>query len=239
MANELRVRSGFLGGLIEDNPLTLGATTLTSAALASVPVIGSTQHLALVLDPDGFAGNPEIVYITAHSAAATTATILRAQESSTARAHDRDMAWVHSVTVRDFDLIPSGVVVRGSGGGNIVVSTASTYSDVLTAPAIAVAVDDVLLMRFTGYATVGGSAGGWAFSVNGSDIPGSDATTLAILYQTSTGVVSYDWSKTIVSGDISAGTTVVKARASSNFNSLTVRNDGFGKPHLTVMNLRH
>lgn len=103
MANELRVRSGFLGGLIEDNPLTAVATTLTSASLASAPTIGSTQHMALVLDPDGFAGAPEIVYITAHSAAATTATILRAQEGTTARQHDRDMAWVHSVTVKDFD----------------------------------------------------------------------------------------------------------------------------------------
>ena len=108
MANELRVRSGFLGGLTEDNPLTSSATTLTSAGLASAPVIGSTQHMAVVLDPDGFAGAPEVVYVTAHSAAATTATVVRGQEGSTARAHDRDTPWVHTVTVKDYD---------ASGGG--------------------------------------------------------------------------------------------------------------------------
>lgn len=109
MANELRVRAGFLGGLIEDNPLTSGATTLNSAGLATMPVVGSTQHMAVVLDPDGFGGAPEVVYVTAHSAAATSATVLRAQEGTTARQHDRDTVWVHSVTVKDYD---------GSGGGS-------------------------------------------------------------------------------------------------------------------------
>lgn len=102
MANEIRVRTNFLGGLVEDNPLTSGATTLTSAALASVPVIGSTQHMAVVLDPDGFGGAPEVVHITAHTAAATTATVARGQEGSTARAHERDTAWVHSATASDY-----------------------------------------------------------------------------------------------------------------------------------------
>jgi hypothetical protein len=103
MANELRVRTGFLGGLIEDNPLASGATTLTSAALASVPAIGSTQHMAITLDPDGLDGAPEIAYITAHTAAAQTATITKGQEGSVARAHLRDIPWVHGPTVRDFD----------------------------------------------------------------------------------------------------------------------------------------
>jgi hypothetical protein len=125
VANELRVRSGFLGGLIEDNPLSSSATTLTSAGLASVPVIASTQHLAIVLDPDGFSGSPEIVYITAHSAAATTATIVRAQEGSTARSHDRDVPWVHSVTVKDFD---------AAGGGTGLIGL-KTYMPSLTATA--------------------------------------------------------------------------------------------------------
>jgi hypothetical protein len=106
MANELRVRSGFLGGLIEDNPLASGATTLTSAALASVPTIASTQHLAIILDPDGLDGAPEIAWITAHTAAATTATITKGQEGSVARAHARDIPWVHGPTVRDFGFEP-------------------------------------------------------------------------------------------------------------------------------------
>lgn len=107
MANELRVRANFLGGLIEDNPLTLAATTLTSAALAAAPVIGSTQHMPIVLDPDGRYGEPEIAYITAHTASATTATILRGQEGTTARAHQRDINWSHGPTSLDVPEYPT------------------------------------------------------------------------------------------------------------------------------------
>lgn len=137
MANELRVRSAFLGGLIEDNPLTSGATTLTSAGLAWAPVIGSTQHMAIVLDPDGFSGSPEIVYITAHSAGATTATVARAQEGTTARAHDRDIAWVHAVTPKDFDAASggSGLIARTVyyPAGDLtysITSTSATLADI-------------------------------------------------------------------------------------------------------------
>jgi hypothetical protein len=137
MANELRVRTGFLGGLIEDNPLTSGATTVTSAALATMPVIGSTQHMAVVLDPDGMAGAPEVVYVTAHSAAATTATIARGQEGTTARQHDRDILWVHSVTVKDYDGAAGGSGLIGRTvyypAGDLsysLTSTSATLADV-------------------------------------------------------------------------------------------------------------
>ena len=103
MANELRTRTNFVGGLVEDNPLTNVATTLTSAGLAALPVIDTTNHAALILDPDGIHGAPEIVWVTAHSASSTTATILRAQESTSARQHLRDTYWVHTATVRDFE----------------------------------------------------------------------------------------------------------------------------------------
>lgn len=147
MANELRVRSGFLGGLIEDNPLSSSATTLTSGGLASVPVIGSTQHMAVVLDPDGFNGAPEVVYITAHSAATTTATIVRGQEGSVARAHDRDVPWVHSVTVKDFD-------ASGGGTGCIGLTTyraASNSSYAITSTSAAMVDVDAtnLIVTFT------------------------------------------------------------------------------------------
>ncbi len=102
MANELRVRANFTGGLIDDNPLTSGATTLTSNALQALQVIGATQHMVVVLDPDGYGGNPEIAYLTGHTASAGTATLLRGQEGSTARAHLQDTPWVHSATVADF-----------------------------------------------------------------------------------------------------------------------------------------
>lgn len=113
MANELRVRANFVGGLIEDNPLASGATTLTSAGLVSLPAIGSTQHMAIILDPDGRAGNPEIAYVTAHTASATTATITKAQEGTAGRAHDRDTPWLHGPTIKDFDASGGGVGLIG------------------------------------------------------------------------------------------------------------------------------
>lgn len=102
MANEKRVRANAVGGSIDDNPLLIGATTLTSAALAALPVIDTTNYAALTLDPDGVEGSPEIVYVTAHTTGATTATIVRAQESSVAIQHSVDIPWVHAPTVKDF-----------------------------------------------------------------------------------------------------------------------------------------
>ncbi len=58
MANEIRSRTLFVGGLVEDAPLTSGATALTSAGLASLAVIDTTNHAAIILDPDGIGGAP-------------------------------------------------------------------------------------------------------------------------------------------------------------------------------------
>ena len=102
MANELRVRSGFQDGVIDDNPLTNSATTLTSTELNVVPVIDTTNHMALILDPEETGGAPEIAYITAHTVGATTATILRGQEGTTARQHALSILWHHGPTIRDF-----------------------------------------------------------------------------------------------------------------------------------------
>lgn len=103
MANEIRVRSNFVGGIVEDAPLLVGATILTSASLANLAVIDSTNHAAIIIDPDGNDGSPEIVWVTAHTASATTATILRAQEGTAARQHAQDTPWVHTATSHDFE----------------------------------------------------------------------------------------------------------------------------------------
>jgi hypothetical protein len=110
MANEIRVRQIAIGGLVEDNPLTSGATTLTSAGLAAVASgISSSQHLAIILDPDGIDGAPEIIWVTALTAGAGSATVLRGQESTTARAHAAGTPWIHGPTLRDFLLAGPGL----------------------------------------------------------------------------------------------------------------------------------
>lgn len=105
MANDLRVRANFLSGVVDDNPLSIGATTLTSSALSSFPVIDSTNHALIVLDPNGTGGTPEIVKVTGHGAGATTATVLRAQENTVARAHNQNIPWVHSAVASDLSPI--------------------------------------------------------------------------------------------------------------------------------------
>ena len=130
MANEKRKRQIAIGGLIEDNPLTSGATTLTSGALAAVTNgVGSTEHLAIVLDPDGLGGAPEIAYITALTAAATSATIVRGQEGTTARQHVRDVPWIHGPTLRDY--VQTRALKRTAGDVSFSQSTTWTKANAL------------------------------------------------------------------------------------------------------------
>jgi hypothetical protein len=53
------------------------------------------------LDPEGVNGAPEIVKVTAHTAAATSVTVTRAQQGTTARAHPVSSVWVHALTETD------------------------------------------------------------------------------------------------------------------------------------------
>lgn len=97
-----RSRTAFIAGTLTDNPLAIGATTMNSAGLASLPAIASPDIAVIILDPTGSAGAPEVVYVTAHTGSATSATITRASEGSTARQHASGIAWVHAPTTYDF-----------------------------------------------------------------------------------------------------------------------------------------
>lgn len=106
MANEKRIRALAVGGLVTDNPLTAAAVTLNSDGLAALPAVGATEHAAIILDPDGTFGAPEVAWVTAHSVGATSATIVRGRETwnagvGVARQHDRDVPWVHCPTIED------------------------------------------------------------------------------------------------------------------------------------------
>lgn len=97
-----RLKTAFVSGTILNNPLAIGGTTLSSNELSTFPTITAPDIGVIVLDPRGTAGAPEVVWVTAHTAAATTATITRAQEGTTARAHLLAVAWVHGPTIMDF-----------------------------------------------------------------------------------------------------------------------------------------
>jgi hypothetical protein len=100
----------FLSGVVDDNPLLIGATTLNSTGLSNLPAVTAPDILWLALDPDGVAGTPELVKVTAHTAAATSCTIVRGQQTSkgggAARQHLQNTVWMHVVSPDDFDELP-------------------------------------------------------------------------------------------------------------------------------------
>lgn len=96
-----RLKAAFVSGTILNNPLAIGDTTLSSAGLSTFPTVASPDIGVIVLDPTGSAGAPEVVWVTTHTAAATTATIARAKEGTSARQHAVSVAWVHGPTIMD------------------------------------------------------------------------------------------------------------------------------------------
>lgn len=113
MANEIRVRADFVAGVLSAGMLT--ADTLMQAfALADLPVVGSTQHAVLTLfrtDATGRVTQKEIVYVTAHSVGATSATVTRGREGTTAQTWLSGDRW--SLTTVASDIQPV-VVTSGT-----------------------------------------------------------------------------------------------------------------------------
>ena len=89
-----RVRANNVFGVVNNNPLSAGDTTLNSVELTLLPEI-SGNHAVLTLDPLRQNGTPEIVVVTAHTAGAQTATITRSAYGTVARSHPQGTEWVH------------------------------------------------------------------------------------------------------------------------------------------------
>lgn len=109
-----RLRTPFVSGTITDNPLAIGATTLNAAGLAGLPAVVAPNTVALILDPTGVGGAPEVVFVTAHTAVATSATISRGQEGTVARAHLVNTIFVHAPTVFDFGFTKGADIASAS-----------------------------------------------------------------------------------------------------------------------------
>lgn len=95
-----RIRTDSVFGTVTDNPLTAGAVTLNSAGLVNLAAVAS-DHAIVILDPLRTAGAPEIVIVTAHTAAASSATITRGAYGTTARSHAAGVLWIHAPTIED------------------------------------------------------------------------------------------------------------------------------------------
>lgn len=109
----------FLGGLISDNPLTIGATTINSANFANLPVIAAPSTMWLTLDPRSLNGTPEIVLVTAHTASATVITVTRGQQTAlggfAARQHAVNTEWISGLTADDEEGFPQRLLTAKGG----------------------------------------------------------------------------------------------------------------------------
>jgi hypothetical protein len=97
-----RIRTNNVFGTTTNNPLLVGGTTLNSAGLANLGVVAGSDTAIITLDPNRVSGAPEIVIVTAHTAAATSATITRGAEGTAAREHPLGTFWAHAPTVVDW-----------------------------------------------------------------------------------------------------------------------------------------
>lgn len=101
MPANTRVRDNNVFGTISDNPLVAGATSFNSTGLVNLSVI-AVKHAIITFDPLRQYGNPEIVVVTAHTAASSIATITRGAYGTIPRDHPSGTLWVHAPLNEDF-----------------------------------------------------------------------------------------------------------------------------------------
>ena len=95
MANERRIRQDFVAGQLSAGMLA-GDTLMQSASLADLAAVPATHMAALALfrtDNAGRVIQKEIVYVTAHTAGATSATVTRGREGTTAQVWNAGDRW--------------------------------------------------------------------------------------------------------------------------------------------------
>lgn len=96
-----RQRQNFISGVLS-SALAPGDVLMSSTRLADLDAVASPDIQVIVLDPLSAHGSPEIVHVVTHGALATTATIVRAREGTTARIHPLGTTWKHAPTVDDW-----------------------------------------------------------------------------------------------------------------------------------------
>jgi hypothetical protein len=161
MANEIRTRFNLIEGTLSAQ-LTAGATSMSSAGLASLGVIDTTNFCAITIEN-------EIVWVTAHTAAATTATIVRAREGTSDVTHASGAGWVHAPTALDFD-----GQTNGTGGApvrtwarRLNANQATTGTLVDTNLKFFVAANEIWAFKFTLLVTSGDTATAFKVALTG------------------------------------------------------------------------
>lgn len=100
----MRLRSNFVSGTLDNNPLSATGTIMVSEDIDLPQLDAGYDYYAIILDPQEINGDLEVVYVTEHADGATpadTATIVRGKEGTTQRIHPVDTYWVHTPTKLD------------------------------------------------------------------------------------------------------------------------------------------
>lgn len=96
---------GVAGALSDALTASTGDTAMQSDGLIDLPAVASPDYAALTLfitDAAGRVTQREVVYVTAHTASDNDATVLRAQEGTTAQAWSIGDKFVHAPTSADY-----------------------------------------------------------------------------------------------------------------------------------------
>ena len=102
MATTNRLFQDFISFTVDTDPGS-GGLSLSGPGLADLLVVADPDFIALTLDPEEVSGDAEIIWVSAHSSAATTATIVRGQEGTAGRAHPIGTVVVAGVTAVALD----------------------------------------------------------------------------------------------------------------------------------------
>lgn len=126
MAVGKRVRVNFIDGVLTYalSELTTD-TTITSDGLVSLPIVDHAttgEYVAITV-------GAEVMHITAHANAATTATVERATEGSTIVAHGAGAPWEHGPTELDFSESLEDIRVVAAAGATPTIDTTYPVHD--------------------------------------------------------------------------------------------------------------
>jgi hypothetical protein len=220
MANELRVRANYLPQITLDAAYDPSSDTAISApGLADWPVVDATNHLAVIVDWDRATAEPFIIYITAHSTGATTATVAEDQEGTTATSVPSGTNCIHGPTVRDY--VKTAHARRTAGD---VVLNGTAWADVDTAVDLTLEAypGDIVSVSVSHH---GGSEAVVACYDAVSVVSGSPVNSWAVdgaVSATSRGVLAW---REETSVEPSAGGTIARAIVAGDLssNTLTIR----------------
>lgn len=158
MATIKRFNNAF--GTTTDSPLGSSATTMNSQELPRLGVVDSanSEIARLTLDPERSGGAPEIIHVTDYDGTATSATIERGKEGTTAREHASGTTWEHGPTREDVNAgEENGTDSVAVGDGSVVTHDRTVVVGVAAADETTLGSDDSVFIGYQAGAVTRGN----------------------------------------------------------------------------------